>query len=661
MTRSPKNFLPDCLSPPERKECLLLKPTSPLRAAATHLALGALLLFPLCSHADNRPALSLPDVLAQYRKAVALAPGQPEVKTRRIVGTTDYGGLHGTYVSLYKSPDKNWEEDKLGIFDEVSGSDGKVSWQRDTNGNVRLLSEEEQKDNHTNTAVSSHAFAHADFPGKVTLRAQTEPRTGCYILDIAPEGGKPTALFLDPKTFVITKEERRSDNRLTTTTYSNFRMLGGRMRAATRHIHSGSRKFDSVVTISSMEDNVDAPESVFALPATTNNYEWVTPGATSTTLPFDYSDKSISLYSAINGRPTYMEIDSGAGGIAISKIAANDLHLPHLGTFEGQGYGGSVETNSIKLDTFELVGGVVFSNLSATSLPLFEDYAYYEAVPTIGLMGYDLLSRFVVRVNYEAQQLTLIDPKTFQPAPSDGTALPLDLNDNTPSVLASFDGLPPARFLVDTGDSGSTVMLYGPYVADNHVAQKYPHGIDGGGEGVGGRFKERDVRAHSFSIGGVTLNDVPTQLSLDTKGEGASRLLAGALGTDFLSHFTITFDYPHSRIFFAPNAQTHKSFDTRTFGVYVLELPDPSIPHKTRMALFMDKKAPARNAGLFDDSTLLKIDGQDALKLGIGEVRRRLSLDDGRTSHDLLIIGPLGGTGHVQVTMFDPLLPANAK
>lgn len=644
----------------DRKEPLLLKRAFFLCAVPFSLTLGTLLLFPCPSPADNQPALSLPEVLTRYLQATASVPGHDAVTTRRFAGTTSYGGLHGTYVTIDKLPGKHWEEDKLGIFDDLSGSDGKVSWHRDTNGNIRLESLEEQKDDRTDTVLDTRAFAHDAFPGKVTLRPQAERKTGCYVLDITPTDGKPVTLYLDPRTFLTVKEERLDDNRLSTTTYSDYKMMGGRLRPGTRRIRSGSRKSDSVITTDAVEDNVDAPDTLFTLPATVNNYAWVTPGATSASLPFDYSDKSIALYCAVNGRPTFLELDSGASGVAISKVAADDLKLARQGTFEAQGYGGFADTSSIKLDSFELVGGVVFSNLSAASLPLFERYAAYQAVPTIGLLGYDLLSRFVVRINYETQMLTLIDPKTFQPAPADGTPLVLDLNDNTPSVLASFDGLPPARFLVDTGDAVSTVMLYGPYVSDNHIAQKYPRGIGGGGEGVGGRFKVRDVRAHAFAIGGLALGDVPTQLSLDTKGAGASRVLAGALGTDFLSHFIVTFDYAHSRVFFAPNADTHKPFDTRTFGIYAYGIFDESL-RQSRIVLFADPKAPAQNAGLMNGATLLKIDGQDAVKLGIGEVRRLLSAAGGKDTHDLFIIGDSGGTGHVKVAMFDPLPPLNAK
>ena len=619
-------------------------------------ALLSLLLLSPSAHADT---LSLPDVLARYRAAVARDPKLPPVHSRRISGTQQYGGLSGTYVFI-TAGSKEWGEYKLGIFDETAGTDGKTSWRRDTNGNVRLLSTEEQKDVRTDDAVSSHEFAAPQgFAGKVTLRPQTEKKTGCYVLDITPDDGSPTTLFLDPQTFLPRREERMKDDRLSVTTYSDYKMLGGRMRAATQRIHEGAKKFDEIETVTSVEDNVDAPDTLFAVPAPTKNYTWSAPGAKSAVLPFNDADNSVALYCAINGRPTYLDLDSGAGGIAIAKVAADKLALAHQGTIEGRGYGGSVDQYPIHLDTFELIGGVIFQNVTATSLPLFESYAYYEAVPTIGLMGYDLLSRFVVKVDYAAGLLTLTDPETFTPTPTDGVALPLELDDNTPSVLASFDGLPPARFLVDTGDSG-TLRLYVPFVQDNKLADKYPKGRSLRGEGVGGGTKSRQVRAHSFSLAGVNLSDVPCELPLDTRS-GASRKLAGALGHDFLSHFTVTFDYTHQRLFFAPNADTKKPFDTRTFGVYVVELPDRTDYNKTSLTLFADDKSPALNAGLNAGDTLVKIDGQKAADLGIGEVRRLLSARGGKDTHVLEIIGRSGGTGKITVRMYDPLPPASGK
>jgi len=642
-----------------------LKRTSFLRAvlpgATLSLPLLFLFVFPLALRADDRPALTLPEVLARYRLAVPSVSRRTVVVARRLAGTTDYGGLHGTWAAVFKHPDKTWEEDKIGLLDEVSGSNGKVSWHQDTNGNVRLESEEEQKDDKTSAAVSSSLFADpAGFRGKVSIRPQTEHKTGCYVLDVAPEGGKPTTLFLDPKTFQVVKEQRMEDDRMMTITFSDFRGPAGGQIATTTRVSIGDRKFDRVTKVSSVQDDNNVPDALFAPPVAPNNYQWTTPGATSASLPFDYSDKSISLYSAVNGQPTFMQLDSGAGGVAISSLAAYDMKLMPVGTFEGRGYGGSLDEHLIKINSFEIVGGVVFSDFTATSEPMFGINLFLQSVPKIGLLGYDLLSRFVVRINYEAQTLTLIDPKTFQPSAGDGVSLPLDLNNNVPSVLASFDSLPPAHFLVDTGDGASTVMLYSPYVAENHVAQKYPQGIYDVGQGVGNVFLERQVRAHSFAIAGEAFHDIPTHLSLDTKGAGAGRLLAGALGTDFLSRFTVTFDYPHSRIFFAPNSQTHKPFDTRTFGIMVVQGVDYK-SHKPRMVIGANPKAPDKDVKKLYGATLLQIDGQDALALGLGEVRRRLSPDDGKDTHDLLIADDKGRQSHVTVGMYDPLPPSAAK
>ncbi len=228
-------------------------------------------------------------------------------------------------------------------------------------------------------------------------------------------------------------------------------------------------------------------------------------------------------------------------------------------------------------------------------------------------------------------------------------------------MQAQFDGLPPGRFLVDTGDALSPVKLYGPFVSRYGVAQAYPKGMEIIGAGVGGEARERRVRAHSFTLGGTTLSDVPTDLALDAKG-GSSRFLAGALGYDFLSHFIVTFDYPHGRIFFAPNPAAPKAFDTRTFGVYVVSEADDLVKNKRQIrVIYVDGRAPAADAGIVRGDIITKIDGQPADALGLGEVRRLLSPDGGKDSHVLTIIGPEGGTGNVKVSMYDPMPPEKAR
>jgi hypothetical protein len=50
------------------------------------------------------------------------------------------------------------------------------------------------------------------------------------------------------------------------------------------------------------------------------------------------------------------------------------------------------------------------------------------------------------------------------------------------------------------------------------------------------------------TIAGVTVKDTPAEFSEDPTA-GASVTSAGSLGSDFLSRFTLTFDYPHNRVY----------------------------------------------------------------------------------------------------------------
>ncbi len=628
-------------------------------------ALLALLCVPLLwlapARADDRSILTLQDVLARDLQAIGGPKAAAIPATERITATLERGGLTGTDITLTKGMSAQWEQVKIGLQDDTSGTDGKLFWERDANGTVRLLSSEELKDEKTSLYLSAYSYLFSDrMPGKVMLRPQTEKRTGNYVVDCVPDGGKACALFFDPKSFLLVKEQQEEDDLTNTTTFADFKQMGSGLVATTIRSSDGDKKYDDVTHITAIDEGVEAPDALFALPPSPKNWEWDDPKAASdavpsATVPFNYADHDINLYVAINGEPAYLVLDSGDSDLTLSRQAADYLKLKRSEQLEGRGYGGSTNIYPVKMAGFDLVGGVNFQNLTATTIDLPEGFDFGAATPTVGFGGYNLLSRFIVQIDYTAQHLVLYDPNTWTPTPADGTPLPMELEDNVPSVLASFDGLPPARFLLDTGDAASVVRLYSPYVSQNKLVDKYPRGMDVYGMGVGGESKARRVRAQLFSIAGITLQSVPTDFALDKKG-GASKVLAGALGDDFLARFTVTFDYPHQRIFFAPNARARQPFDTRDYGVEVIQHPeDIGLAKRRLLIVYVDRHSPAYKAGIEAGQTLVKIDGQPAAELGLGEVRRLLSSEGGKATHDLTVIGYQGGTGTYKVSLYDPL------
>ena len=170
----------------------------------------------------------------------------------------------------------------------VTGSDGKLTWQRDTNGSVRLLSTEELKNDKNDQYIESVSYAvPGRLPGKETLRPQTERRTGDYIVDVVPDGGKPSALFFDPKTYLIVKEQHQDDDLTITTTYSDFKPLNGVTTATTKRVSNGDKKYDETYHTDTDQIGADAPDSLFAMPPVAKNYQWLDPRRLRPTIPYD--------------------------------------------------------------------------------------------------------------------------------------------------------------------------------------------------------------------------------------------------------------------------------------------------------------------------------------------------------------------------------------
>lgn len=599
------------------------------------------------------------EVLARHLEALGGRAAVSAIKSTRVTQTVATGGQTGTVLIVYVAPDKEYEQDNLGILNTTQGYDGKTAWRRDSNGNVRVLGEDERRELRLQLFIDTNSYVlpgEGGIPGKVTLRPEREPGTGAYVLDVVPEGGKPSVLFLDPQTFLIAKEQHLDDDLLVTTTFSDYHTVDGVKFPFAQRTTNGTARYDVTAQVTKLENNVPVAAKLFTPPTPSLGAKaaFLKPGTRSATVGFDFSDGEISVPVRINGASSNILLDSGASGLALSDTISTKLHLKQEGVLEARGYGGSTDLHPVKIDTFEIPGAVRLRDLAAVSIKLPPGFDQSLSGPLAGFVGYDLLSKFVVRVDYAHQKLTFLDPAAFAPTPADGVSLPLNLDNDVPSITARFDGLPTAQFLLDTGDE-SALRLYGPYVTQNKLAAKYPRGIVTVGGGIGGASRSRLVRTESFNVAGVTLKNIPTEFSEDAKG-GASQVLAGSLGSRLLSKFVVTFDYPHGRAFFAPVPSASQTFDTRSFGLTVGAYTVAGLVENPQMVIIdVDPASPAAKAGITTNDRIRAIDGRPAHALGITALRRLLSPESGQASHTLLVLSPEGKQRTVTISLFDPL------
>src|SRR4029079_16355832 len=91
------------------------------------------------------------------------------------------------------------------------------------------------------------------------------------------------------------------------------------------------------------------------------------------------------------------------------------------------------------------------------------------------VVGFELLQRFVVEIDYARRTVTFTLPERFDPRAA-GSALPFVFADHMPAVEGSGDGIA-GRFTIDTG-SRSGLALHSPFVAAHGLVERHRPTID---------------------------------------------------------------------------------------------------------------------------------------------------------------------------------------
>lgn len=275
-------------------------------------------------------------------------------------------------------------------------------------------------------------------------------------------------------------------------------------------------------------------------------------GRDSATVPFELIGSHIYVHALVNGRgPYYFALDSGATDLVTPETARALGLTPEERMVKSPG-GHEYKVKTLPL-AFVQVGDVTLRDQRFAVVP-FDSYGKVEGVtPFGGLLGYELLKAFIVRIDYEKQMLTFTTPEKFQP-PSSAARLPLTFLAHIPQVTARVDGLE-GRFDIDTGDRRS-VALFRAFVAKNGLRAKYPPKARAmTGWGVRGPVWSDLSRAGAFEIGGFVIARPLVEMDLPRGGAFDFRGTAGNIGSGLLRQFTVTFDYSRHQMFLERNAQ----------------------------------------------------------------------------------------------------------
>ena len=339
-------------------------------------------------------------------------------------------------------------------------------------------------------------------------------------------------------------------------------------------------------------------------------------GETHVDIPFDYENNFIVIKLMFNDIfPLKFIFDTGAENTILTKREITDLfQIDYQRRFNI--YGADLSQNLYAY----LVRGISFriGDLRASQrsiLVLEEDYFQFDEFSGIdihGILGADFFRRFIVRINYYKQVITLYDPSTFQLPKGRFTEVPLEMHRSKPYLLTSVrlnnDTTIQTKLLMDTGAS-IALLLY----SDTHPQLKVPEKVIRSvlGRGLGGIIYGYLGRVRMLSFSEHTFNEVLTNFQELPIVEDSSYMnnRNGIIGNQLLDRFTLIIDYVHNRVFLQPNPYYKKKFEFDRSGLFITA----SGPSLSKFIVFdIVPSSPSDKAGIVSGDEIKSVNGVPA-------------------------------------------------
>ncbi len=285
-----------------------------------------------------------------------------------------------------------------------------------------------------------------------------------------------------------------------------------------------------------------------------------TTGQNKVEIPFYTFNNQVIIPVVVNDKvPLNFILDSGTSqAILFDRKLAMDLGIGFGRRIQFSGVGTSnnvtaFRTRGVKLNLPGIEGEMMGMAI------LNSDYLDMGRFDIHGIIGYQLFVRFAVKIDYQQQILTLMEPQGYC---SEGyETLEMAIENSKPYVNTSIL-LPnhkeiPTRLLVDTGGSFGLSLIKGlnPEISPPKNAQRIRIGSGLGGKvkGFNGKVTLK-LNQHLATESEAVFID---HSEFSKKGQDPGK--QGSIGNSLLKDFIVILDYSNSKILLRPNLQPELS------------------------------------------------------------------------------------------------------
>ena len=618
---------------------MTLSPVSRFAVAAAVLALGFAAV-PVPGRAADDPRAE--SVLRASGAALGIG-ALARLHTLHLRGSGQVAGVPATVDSWQDVRDGSYAYAiEAGPLSGSSGYDGSHAWNRDAGGVVYDDGSVDARDAALD-AVYLNRYApwlpgHGG--GSVTYAGERADAGARYdVLSVAPPGSLPFELWLDARTHLPARSVTPIGQTTTVTRWSDYRPVNGLQVPFAQSVETDQGA--STLAASAAEADSPAAAGMLRRPVSDLRDASIAHG-TATTVPFELIDNHVALPVTINGKGPFTFIFDTGGRNLLDADLAKQLGIAPSGGINGSGVGATTEAFQFATVDALGVGDAALRKQSFLLAPVRAGFGVSGSKPVDGLIGFEVLARFVATFDYGANRIVLATPGTAGPAR--GTTIPFAFNGTQPMIacrIASVEG----ACTVDTG-SRISLSVTSPFIAAHPaIVPAGATAVGADGFGIGGPALGRLGRT-TLAFGGFTIPDVVTDLSTQTKGAFANPFVAANIGAGVWKRFAVTFDYARETMTLAPDAAFAARDGYDRSGTFVVTQAGKVVVADVRPG------TPAAEAGLVRGDAIATIDGRDAAAGGVGAVRA-LFLGPPGTALRLGVAGKDGTVRTVTLTLRD--------
>lgn len=349
--------------------------------------------------------------------------------------------------------------------------------------------------------------------------------------------------------------------------------------------------------------NQPLPDSIFERPSGRQVARVEDPSGSTPWMPIElHLDRYVYFSAQVNGQPTDVILDSGAGITVVDAATAQRLGLESTGSLPAQGVAGRTEAGIVKGLQIRL-GSLVLDDLTAAVIDLSDPNRRLGRDLSV-ILGKEVFHNVIVEIDYPGERIRFHDPAKFRYT-GQGHRVPLIPGpDGHKHLELSIEDLPPAKVALDTG-SGATLSIFGAYAEENDLLKGRSPMSEHVSAGVGGTSVSTAATVRSLTFAGFKMKDVPVSFHREDVGAFATKRHAGNLGAGILARFVVFFDYPSECLWVEPV----EGWDTEPFardrsGLQTLK-DDQGLE-----VIFVAPGSPAAESGWKAGDRIIAIDGK---------------------------------------------------